>query len=175
MFQTKVVQRIKTQILCSNNFPPPENCAVYEVMGNVEKYFKAGQATDENMAPARCIAHREYLTIIACPVQQWLRDRASMVHLYLHCLSCCKPSTPPIKSRRSVTFLGITFHNNVPTVLLFSSKTVIIAHNFENIVYRCFRTRVPQNRVRDFARKNGIKYICKKKKSLNTSKIPNIS
>ena len=89
------------------------------------------------------------------------------VHLYLHCLSCCKASTPRIKSRRSVTFLGITFHKNVPTVLLFSSKTVLIAHNFENTVYPCFRTRVPQNRVRDFARKSVINtYV----KNLSTSK-----
>jgi hypothetical protein len=31
MFQTKVVQKIKTHILCSVNFPP-ENLAVYEIM-----------------------------------------------------------------------------------------------------------------------------------------------
>jgi len=88
-----------------------------------------------------------------------------MVHLYLHCLSCCKASTPRMKSRLSVTFLGITFHKHVHRVLLFSSKT---AHNFENTVYQCFRTRVPENKVTDLAGKSGTNtYV---KIFLNTSK-----
>jgi hypothetical protein len=125
------------------------------------------------MAPAHCTAHSEYVILIVRPVQQWLRDHASMVHLYLHCLSCCKASTPRIKSRLSVIFLGITFHKNVPTVLLFSSKTVLTEHNFENTVYQCFRTRVPQNTGRDFARKKWNKYTCKKKsKYLEKFQIP---
>jgi hypothetical protein len=61
---------------------------------------------------------------------------------------------PHLESSHAVlTFLGITFHKNTPTVLLFSSKTVLIAHNFENTIHQCFRTRVPQNKVRDFGKK----------------------
>ena len=38
--------------MCKTPPPPPENRAVYD---NVEKYGRAGQATDDNMAPARCM------------------------------------------------------------------------------------------------------------------------
>jgi len=52
MFQAKVVDKIKTNFLCSIPPPlPPENSAVY----NVQKYCRAGQATDDNMAYARCM------------------------------------------------------------------------------------------------------------------------
>ena len=43
----------KTLILRSVTFFPPENLAVYEIM--LEKYFKAGQATDYDMAHAHCM------------------------------------------------------------------------------------------------------------------------
>ena len=48
MFQTKIVEKIKTHILCSGTFS--ENRAVYEIMW--KKYCRAGQATDDNMANA---------------------------------------------------------------------------------------------------------------------------
>ena len=46
MFQTKVVEKIKTHILCSVTFFF-ENHAVYEIMS--EKYCIPGQATDDNI------------------------------------------------------------------------------------------------------------------------------
>jgi hypothetical protein len=46
MFQTKVVEEIKTRILCSITFFRLS----YLLWDNVEKYFTAGQATDDNMA-----------------------------------------------------------------------------------------------------------------------------
>ena len=48
MFQTKVAQKLKTSILCSINFFFFENRVV--ISENVEKYRRAGQATDDNMA-----------------------------------------------------------------------------------------------------------------------------
>jgi hypothetical protein len=30
----------------------------------------------------------EYVILIAFPRQQWLRERASMLRLYVHCVSC---------------------------------------------------------------------------------------
>jgi len=51
MFQTKVVQKIKTHILCSVTFPPKS----HRLWDNVEKYFRAGQDTDGNMAHAHCM------------------------------------------------------------------------------------------------------------------------
>jgi hypothetical protein len=48
------VEKIKTLILRSVTFfPPAENLAVYEIM--LEKYFKAGQATNYDMAHAHCM------------------------------------------------------------------------------------------------------------------------
>jgi hypothetical protein len=52
MFQTKVVEKIKTHILCSVTFFL-ENRAFYEIM--CEKYCIALQATDDNMAHAYCV------------------------------------------------------------------------------------------------------------------------
>jgi hypothetical protein len=46
-FRAKFVEKIKTHILCSVSFFPPENSAVYEI-----QYCSAGQATDDNMAHA---------------------------------------------------------------------------------------------------------------------------
>jgi hypothetical protein len=47
MFQTKAVQKITTHIL----FQPPFSKTVL-LMSNVEKYCRAEQATDDNMAHA---------------------------------------------------------------------------------------------------------------------------
>jgi len=49
MFQTKVVEKIKTRILCSISLFK-KNYAVYEIMW--ENYVTARQATDDNMAHA---------------------------------------------------------------------------------------------------------------------------
>ena len=49
MFRTKVVEEIKPHILCSVTRYLTW-CRMWE---NVEKYRRAGQATDDNMAPAR--------------------------------------------------------------------------------------------------------------------------
>ena len=46
MFQTKVVVKIKTHVLCSATFFR-KSCRLWE---NVQKYWSAGQATDDNMA-----------------------------------------------------------------------------------------------------------------------------
>ena len=51
MFHTKVVEKIKTHILCSVTFFG--NRAVYEIMW--EKYRRVGQTTDDNMAHAHCM------------------------------------------------------------------------------------------------------------------------
>jgi len=51
MLQTKVVEKIKTHILCSV-FVFRKSCRLWD---NVEKYFGAGQATDDNMAHAHCM------------------------------------------------------------------------------------------------------------------------
>ena len=51
MFQTKVVENIKSYILCSIAFLQ-KSCLLWD---NVEKRCTAGQATDDNMAHAHCM------------------------------------------------------------------------------------------------------------------------
>ena len=53
MFKKKVVEKIKTHILCSVTFFSLEIHAFYEIMW--KKYRTAGQATDSNMAHAHCM------------------------------------------------------------------------------------------------------------------------
>jgi hypothetical protein len=48
MFQAKVVEKIKTYTLCSKNIFPK----IVPSWDKVEKYYKAGKATDDNMAHA---------------------------------------------------------------------------------------------------------------------------
>jgi hypothetical protein len=51
LFQTKVVEKIKTNILDEQFFSPK----IPPFMRYVEKYCRAGQATDDNIAHARCM------------------------------------------------------------------------------------------------------------------------
>jgi hypothetical protein len=61
----------------------------------VEKYGTAGQAADVNIIRRVRFAcwitkatdtHSEYVILIAFPRQQWLRERALVLCLYVHCL-----------------------------------------------------------------------------------------
>jgi hypothetical protein len=67
---------------------------------NVEKYGIARQATDDNIIRRMRFAcwitkaththtHTEYVILTAFARQQWLRERVSMLRLFVHCLSCC--------------------------------------------------------------------------------------
>ena len=51
VFRIKVVEKIKTHILCLVTFFR-KSCRLWV---NVEKYCRAGQATDGNMAHAHCM------------------------------------------------------------------------------------------------------------------------
>jgi hypothetical protein len=66
-------------------------------MTYVEKYGRTGQATDDNIirrirfsfwVTKATDTHSENVIFIAFARQQWLCERASMLRLYLHCLSC---------------------------------------------------------------------------------------
>jgi len=37
--------------------------------------------------------HSQYVILIDFPLQQWLRERTSMLRLHKHCLSCCSKHT----------------------------------------------------------------------------------
>jgi len=92
MFQTKAVEKIKTHILCSVTLFR-KSCRLWD---NVEKYCRAGQAIDNNITLRMRIAcwitkatntHSEYVVLMAFQRQQWLRERASVLCLYVHRLS----------------------------------------------------------------------------------------
>ena len=51
MFQIKFVEKIKTHVLFSMNVFR-KSCRLWD---NVEKFRRSGQATDDNMAHARCM------------------------------------------------------------------------------------------------------------------------
>jgi hypothetical protein len=77
MFQTKVVEKIKTHILCSVSFFRKSRLSQY----NVIKRGRAGQVTHGNTTQRRCWVtkathtHSEYVILRALPQQQLLRER----------------------------------------------------------------------------------------------------
>ena len=92
MFQTKVVEKIKTHILCSITFFR-KSCRLWD---NVEKYGTARQATDDNIIRRMRFAywitkatdtHSEYLKHSFSMATMVTRTRLN-VTLYLHCLFC---------------------------------------------------------------------------------------
>jgi len=88
MFQTKVIDKIKTHILCSVTFSR-KSCRLWD---NVERCCRPGQATDDNIKRRMRFAcwitkatdtHSEYIILIAFLRQEWLRECASMLcHTY---------------------------------------------------------------------------------------------
>ena len=133
MFQMKVVEKIKTLILYTITFSQKS----YRLRDNVEKYYRAGQVTDD-MSTACCIpqatqththTHSEYVTLIVFPPQQWLHERPSVLrYTYTACLvrmaegqititSPCNFN--PLKTRHRLLYLKTQF---VPRSKHFSSR-----------------------------------------------------
>ena len=93
MFQTRVVEKIKTHILYSKLFFLQK---FYHLWYNVEKYGRARQATDDDIMWVMNFAcwitkatdtYSECVILITFLWQQWLHEYASMLCLYAHCLS----------------------------------------------------------------------------------------
>jgi len=66
----------------------------------VEKYGIRRQTTDDSIIWCMHLAcwvkkatdtYSEFVIFIAFPRQQWLRECASTLHLYVHCMSCLYP------------------------------------------------------------------------------------
>ena len=100
MFQTEVVEKIKTSILFSVTFFR-KSCRLCD---NVEKYFRAGRpqmaiwhmriacwmpkATNTH-THTHTHTHTGCVILIAFPLQQWLHEHASMLRVtYIACLVC---------------------------------------------------------------------------------------
>jgi len=81
MFQTKVVEKIKTRFVFSNFFP--ESCAVYDIMWkNIvepDRPQKIWRMRISCWIPKATNIHSQYVILITFPLQQWLHERASML------------------------------------------------------------------------------------------------
>jgi hypothetical protein len=82
MFQTKIVETIKTRNFCSIKFFRKS----FPLLNNVEKYFRAGEGIDGNMMhalpcwiPKATNTISKYVIIIDFPLQQWLHECASVL------------------------------------------------------------------------------------------------
>jgi len=83
MFQTKVVEKIKTHVLCSVTFFF-ENRAVYEIIWKniVEPgvpQMKIWRTRIAYWIPKATNTHSEYAIRNFFPLQQWLQERASLL------------------------------------------------------------------------------------------------
>ena len=81
MFQAKVVEKIKTHVLCSVTFFFFENRAVYEIMWKnvVERdrpQMKTWRVRIACWLPKATNTYSAYVIRIAFPLQQWLHKRA---------------------------------------------------------------------------------------------------
>jgi hypothetical protein len=81
MFQTEVVEKIERHILCPlTRF---ENRAVYETMWkNILQPDKPHENTAHALScwiPKVTSPHSECVTLVAFPLQQWLRERVLML------------------------------------------------------------------------------------------------
>jgi hypothetical protein len=96
LFQIKVVEKIKTHILCSITPPLQKLCCLWD---NVEKYCIDRQATDDNILWHMCIAcwitksaytHSDSVIFVAFPPQEWLHECAWVLgYTYITCLVVC--------------------------------------------------------------------------------------
>ena len=84
-FFRQKLQRKSKHTFCINFFFFLENLAFYE---NVEKYFRAGQATlHAGYLRLQIHTHSGCVILIAFPLQQWLTKCASILsHTYITCL-----------------------------------------------------------------------------------------
>jgi len=93
MFQTKVVEKIKTHILCSITFSFFRKSRVYEIIWKNIVERSRPQMTIWLMRIACWITeatntHSECVILIAFLLQQWLRERASTLRYTYIGLSC---------------------------------------------------------------------------------------
>jgi len=83
IFQTKIVEKIKTHILCSATFFFIENRAIYEIMW--KNIVERGRP--DNMAHAHCIQNMQYLLFSRC--NNCCKNAPQYhVYMYIACLLC---------------------------------------------------------------------------------------
>ena len=125
--QTKVAEKTKTHILRSITLFF-EYRAVYEIMWG--KYGTVRQAADDITRRMRFVywipkVHSECVILIAFPLQQWLHERASVLHYtYTVCPVSCflrtahgQPTTAPQACSSTVCHKANTAPSSVPRTL----------------------------------------------------------
>jgi hypothetical protein len=105
-FQAKVAEKMKTRFMFNTFFQ--KSCRLWN---NVKKYGTARQATDDNIIRRMRFAcritkatdtHSEYEILGAFPLPQWLRERASMLCLYVYHIVCLVSEVLPERSPISI-------------------------------------------------------------------------
>jgi hypothetical protein len=95
-FRQELRENLNTHFMFS--IPPPPHQQSCRLWDNVEIYGESREVTDNSIIRRTRIAcwitkatdtNSEYVILIDYPRQQWLREEASMLLLYMHCLSCC--------------------------------------------------------------------------------------
>ena len=99
----------------------------------MEKYCRAGQATDESIIrhmriacwiPKATNTHSEYVILIAFTLRQWMKDGASVLrHTYIACI---------VKFIASVIYPGTIIYNK-PTRC--SSGSIVFINNYKYAVH----------------------------------------
>ena len=91
LFQTKVVDKLETHILCSITFFRKS----WRLWDNVEKYTRAEEATDDNMAHEQFrLGTKNYKHTLRICNTHWFSTAVIVARprlidtLYVHCLSC---------------------------------------------------------------------------------------
>ena len=113
MFQTKVVEKIKTHNLCSITFL--ENLTLYEIKWKSIVEPERPQMTLWRMCIASCVpkatdTHSEYVTLTAFPLQQRLQESASLLRLtYIAGLFFKYPFNPSVPGSFQRTFIFQVF------------------------------------------------------------------
>jgi hypothetical protein len=105
-FQARVVEKIKTKILCSPKFSWI-SCRLWD---NVESYVRIRQAVDDSRTRPMRFTRRistatdtgcHYLQLPAFPLLQWLRERAVVLCLFTSKCLQCKESVSTVNSLKT--------------------------------------------------------------------------
>ena len=133
--------KIKTHILCSITFLTK----IMPLWDNVKKCGRARQVTDDNIIRRMRFAcwitkvtdtHSEYEILIAFSWKQWLRERASILLLHVHCL-CCSFSVQYFIANICWKFSFTDFRD-----LLLIFKVVCVLNTAENCKLRLLQTDI---------------------------------
>ena len=95
MCETNFIDKIKTMPFKFSNFFFSENSAVYEITWK-EGQSETGHRWQYTVARVSCWVtkatetHSKYVICLAFVRQKWLDERASMLRVYVHCVSCSR-------------------------------------------------------------------------------------